>query len=317
MSNETAKWIKVEQPATIEGEEVRETIDDITSQEPDIADHVGGNGEAEVLEDNASPEVAPGDNGKPEGNGKASTTKEGREEKFNRVFRETVEEITPLYQQAVTHTYEQRDHYRRIGLIVIKRRDEVSDSYGSKLIPKLAKHFGTSEWSLRAMADYAKVDPHGEAIPSALVNLSWRRVVHCAQRTKKEETFVEFLNGNPQLVTLGSQEFDKLLRETFPKMDTRGRKRKSEQLNTSDAQNQANGLGGTNDETTPPPEKKPLPENVAKAKAGLDEADSELSARVKVYVGENGFSFDATFKTETECITVFKHFIDHLEKEAV
>ena len=316
MSTETTQFINVEQPGTIEGAAVREKIDDILGHEPDINDHISGNAEAENLEGNAPSEITPGDHGKPEGNRKTRTKAEEKEEEFKRVVRETIEEITPLYEQAVTRTHEQRDSYREIGLIVNKKRDEVTGSYGSKLLVELAEHFGTGEWSLRAMADYAKVDPHGEAIPPALMALSWRRVVLCTQRTKTLERFSAFLQGHPQLITLSWEELNQLLRTEFPKKDTRGRKRKNGgmQLNTNDAENAANNLGGG--EPTTPPEKKPLSENVAKAKGALDEKDAELSARIKVYGGENGFTFDATFTTEAECAKVFKHFITYLEKEA-
>ena len=316
MSNETTQFINVEQPGTIEGEEIREAIDDTIGNEPNIADHIGVNAEAENLEGNEPSEITPGDHGKPEGNSKTRTKAEEKEEEFKRIVRETIEEITPHYQRTVELTQEQRDRYRQIGLIIIKRREEVSGSYGSKLLDELAEHFGIGPWSLRLMADYAKVDPAGDAIPSTLVGLSWRRVVLCAQRTKTPERFSAFLHANPPLLTLSWDEFDQLLRTEFPKKDTRGRKRKSggTQLNPGDAENAANNLGG--DEPTNPPERKPLHGNIAKAKGALDEADSELSARIKVYGGENGFSFDATFTTEAECVTVFKHFITYLEKEA-
>ena len=318
MSTETTQFINVEQPGTIEGEEIRETIDEITGNEPDITDHIGGNGEAENLEGNESPQVTSEDNENPEGKSKTRTKSEESEEEFKRIVRETIEEITPLYEQTVELTQEQRDRYREIGLIVIKKREEVTGSFGAKLIDELAEHFGVGQWSLRAMADYAKVDPHGEAIPPALIALSWRRVVLCTQRTKTKDQFSAFLQDHPQLITLSWEELNQLLRTKFPKKDTRGRKRNSggTSLNPVDAQTQANKLGGTDDPPTTLPEKKPLSENVAKAKGALDEKDAELSERIKVHGGENGFSFDATFTTEAECVTVFKHFITYLEKEA-
>ena len=315
MATETTQFINVE---TSEDKEVRETIEDIT-KEPDINDHISGNGEAEDLEDNEPSQAAPEENGKPEGNGKAKTKAEGREEKFKRVVIEAIEEITPVFQQAVTLTHEQRDRYREIGLIFNRKRDEVASTYGTKLIGVIADHFAISVSSLRDMSDYAKVDPYGEAIPSTLINLSWRRVGQCAKRAKEEKAFTDFLNSHPDLVTLGSDEFDKLLRNTFPKQDTRGRKRKGEGLNTNDAQNQANGLGGDG-QTSPPPESKshPLPPRVEKAFNDLvNEDDSPWKGEVNVYSGEDGcFEFQATFKTEAECVTVFKHFITNLEEEA-
>ena len=325
MSTATANWIDAEDRATVEEMESQEAIDDIT-KEPDINDHIGGNGAREDLDDGPSPEVdqvspegAPGTNGKPESHGKTKTrlNSEEREEQYKRIVREAIEEITPLLQQAVTLTHEQRDRYRQIGLIFNRKRDEMSNTYGTKLIGVLADHFDISVSSLRDMSAYAKVDPHGEAIPSTLIHLSWRRVVKCAKRAKEEDAFSEFLNGHSELVTLSTDEFDTLVRDTFPKKDTRGRKPKNKPLNTNKAENQANGLGDTDGLPKPSPARKLLPENVEKAKKALDELDADLSARIEVTSGENGFSFDATFTTEAECVTVFKHFINHLDKEAV
>ena len=322
MSTETTKYINVEQPVTIEGEEVRDTIDEITHNEPDIADHMGGNGEVEVLEDNESPEVVQEDNGPPESQGKTRTKAEAKEEAFMRIVRETIEEITPHYQRAVELTQEQRDHYREIGLIVIRRRNEAG-SYGSKLLDKLADHFGIGEWSLRAMADYAKVDPHGEAIPTELIDLSWRRVVKCAQRAKTEEKFADLLEKNPHLLTQGDEEFNVFLRQEFPSRKARGRRPNNggEPLTTGEAQTQANSLGGNGQTDTPPAppksESTQLPPRVEEAFNDLVNAeDSPWKGEVNVYSGEGCFEFQGTFKTEAECVTVFKHFITYLEKEA-
>lgn len=323
MSTETTQFINVEQPVAIEGEEIRETIEEITGNEPDITDHIGGNGAAGTLENNASPETTSGDNGNPEGKSKTRTKSEESEEEFKRIVRETIEEITPLYEQAVELAQEQRDRYREIGLIVIKKREEVSGSYGSKLIDELAEHFGVGQWALRAMADYAKVDPHGEAIPPALIALSWRRVVLCAQRTKTKDQFSAFLQGHPQLITMSWEELNQLLRTEFPKKDTRGRKRNNRgtPLNTTDAENEANSLGGgggTDPLPVPPKsESAKLPPRVEQAFSDLVSAeDSPWKGEVNVYAGEGCFAFQATFKTEAECVTVFKHFITYLEKEA-
>ena len=318
MSTATTKYSNVETPVTIEGEEVRETIDEIIGNEPDIADHNGGNGEVKVLEDNEAQE----DSGPPEIQGKPRLRAEAKEEAFMRIVRETIEEITPHYQRAVEITQEQRDRYREIGLIVIRRRNEAG-SYGSKLLDELADHFGIGEWSLRAMADYAKVDPHGEAIPTELIDLSWRRVVKCAQRAKTEERFADLLENNPQVLTQSDEDFTVFLRTEFPSRKARGRRPNNggEPLDTTDAENDANSLGGNGSTNPPAPSRSKsakLPPIVEQAFNDLVSAeDSPWKGEVNVYAGEEGcFAFQATFKTEEECVTVFNHFIDHLTKEA-
>ena len=316
MSNEMRKYMNSSSTFLVKDEAIRETIDDITASEPKIDDHMGSNGAIEGQDENKVPEITPNPGEDLANNGKVSTTTEKGEEKFERVVRETIEEITPLYQQAVTLTQDQRDRYRRIGEAVNKKRDEISGSYGSKFIPRLAEHLGISASSLRDMCDYAKVDSDGMAIPSKLVGLSWRRVVQCAKRAKEERVFRDFLNSNLQLIELDTADFDKLLREKFPKKDTRGRKpNSSKQLSAKEAQKQAIGLGGNGQSDSQ--NRPPLPEKVNEAFKGLVSGeDSPWKDKVNVYSGETGFDFHATFTTETECVTVFKHFISYLDKEA-
>ena len=77
-------------------------------------------------------------------------------------------------------------------------------------------------------------------------------------------------------------------------------------------------------ETPPPPtppasESTKLPSRVEQAFNDLVSAEDSpwKDGKIRVYSGTGCFEFQATFHSEEECVTVFQHFIDYLEKEAV
>ena len=241
---------------------------------------------------------------------------QGATEENEKIITETLTRIRPLFEHVKTHTQSHREYNRQIGIIINEDKKRIKGKkHGKMFIPRIAEQLKTSMTYLGDVCQYAKVDP-GESsiVPENLAYLSWRRVVRCARAAKTQEKFVTFLQGHSDLIELSKNAFDELVEKVLPRTEKRGRRR--EPLNTTNAENQANGLGDNGQ--TKPSERKPLPPNVEKAFNDLvNEDDSPWKDNVKIYSGEGCFEFQATFHTEAECVTVFKHFITYLDKEAV
>ena len=303
MTNETA--IKIDFGSSSAIEQAQEAIDVVFAEEPDINDHVT----QPVVEDDPeeqsqeTPSVADDTDSPSESN-------EGEDdEQCNAIVEETYTEVHPLFEKSTLIGKAQREYYRQIGVIVNERKKQVEgNGYGTKFMSRLSAKLGISISMLQGICWYAAVDPNGDAIPESLVDLSWRRIIACARKTRTEAKFKEILGGNPDLVTRSTEEFDKLLKE-IPNSSNKGRK--GTKLDSTDAETLATELDGGTDPK--PDERKPLPEKVEEAKKALIELGEELPERVRVRPGDNGIDFDATFRTEEECVKVFRHFIKYLE----
>ena len=304
MTTETTRQINFDSPAVIE--EAQEAIDEVFGKEPDINDNFA---QPVVIEDDPEEESQEIPSVTDDSDSPSESNKEEGDEQCNAIVEETYSEVSPLFDKSRKVSQAQREYYRQIGVIVNERKKQVEgNGHGEKFMSRLSTKLGISISTLQGICSYAKADPNGNAIPENLIGLSWRRVVACARKARTEAKFKEILEGNPDLITRSTEEFDKLLKE-IPNSSNKGRKGKK--LDSTDAGKQAGKLGGGTD--TESEERKPLPEKVEEAKNALVELGEDLPERIKVRPGVNGFDFDATFRTEEECVKVFQHFIEYLE----